>query len=427
MKDVTDRKQNDREHEALFAVSLALRAANDSEAMLSVILQEITATFGAIKSFFIAPDPLTDEMVVRAVFEDGDFSLIRGVRIPPGVGVAAKVYENGEPYVADNAFDDPLFATPELLGEAGAVACVPLIAQEKTIGLFSVARRLPMSSNDVRLLVAIADMAATGLQRAAYHEETLRYAANLEREVAEQTRELREANLRLQELDKLKSKFVSDVSHELRTPVTNMGLYLKLFNRKPEKQGQYLDILQEEAERLETLVLDILDLAQLDNQPTVAQEPINLNELLQAVLTAHQAKADERQLVLSMRPAQRLPMCVGDTHKLIQVATNLVANAINYTPKGYVRISTFVSAPQSVSFAVEDSGVGIYPEDMPHIFERFYRGRRDQVADIPGTGLGLSIVKELVELHNGSIQIESEVGRGTTFTITLPETPHMGK
>lgn len=427
MKDVTERKQREREHEAILAVSLALRAANDTEEMLAVITQEITATFDAVKTFFITHNPSSGEMVVEAVYEEAAFAPVHGVRIPPGVGVAAKVYESGLPYVSDNAFDDPLFATPELLGEAGAVTCVPLIAQEKTIGLFSVARRTPMSASDVRLLVAIADMAATGLQRAAYHEETLRHAALLEREVAEQTRELREANMRLQELDKLKSKFVSDVSHELRTPVTNMGLYLKLFHRKPEKQDQYLTILQEEADRLETLVLDILDLAQLDNKPTVSYAPVHLNDLLQGVVMAHKAKADERNLELRLCADETLPVILGDAHKLVQVATNLVANAINYTPSGYVHLHTFVRAPHTISFAVEDSGIGIYPEDLPHIYERFYRGRRDQIADIPGTGLGLSIVKELIELHAGSIQIESDIGRGTTFTVTLPKTIQTGR
>jgi signal transduction histidine kinase len=300
---------------------------------------------------------------------------------------------------------------------------VPLIAQGQTIGLFSVARTAPMSSGDVRLLVAIADMAATGLQRAAFHEETLRHAANLEREVAEQTRELREANERLHVLDQLKSKFVSDVSHELRTPVTNMSLYLQLIKRKPEKQDRYLTILQEEADRLESLVVDILDLAQLDDGPLVALSPVNINELLRDIVAAQYPTAESRHLELSLQISDNLPVTMGDTNKLIQVATNLVANALNYTASGTVRIRTFAQDAHTISFAVEDSGIGIYPEDLPHLFQRFYRGKRDQIADVSGTGLGLSIVKELVELHGGSIAIESVVGKGSTFTVTLPIAP----
>jgi signal transduction histidine kinase len=362
-------------------------------------------------------------MVVEAVYENGAFRSGVGVRFPPGKGVAARVYKTGVPYVSEDALQDPQFAAPDMLGDARAVCCVPLIAQGQTVGFFSVARPAPMSHNDVRLLVALADMAATGLQRAAYHEETLRHAAHLEQEVAERTRELRMANERLQELDKLKSKFVSDVSHELRTPVTNMSLYLKLFRRKPEKQEQYLNILQEEAKRLEHLVLDILNLAQLDNSRTIALAPVNLNELLAGVIATHQPKAESRGLELCLQPCEKLPIILGDASRLIQVATNLVANAINYTPSGYVRVRTAMPTAECVTFTVEDSGTGIHREDMPHLFKRFYRGKRDQITDIPGTGLGLSIVNELVELHGGSIQIESEVGRGTTFTITLPIVP----
>src|SRR4029079_3244633 len=125
MEDVTQRKQQDREREAIMAITLALRAADDSDEMLSIILQEISTTFDATKTFFVAPDPDTGEMVVEAVFEAGLYSPLGNVRIARGEGVAALVYQNGQPYVSDDALHDPLFATPELLGEAHAVACVP--------------------------------------------------------------------------------------------------------------------------------------------------------------------------------------------------------------------------------------------------------------------------------------------------------------
>ena len=420
MKDVTQGKQQEREREAILAVSLALRASDDRIAMLQTALQEITTTFNAEKVFFISPDHVTGDMVVHAVHENGKFTPDLDVRIAPGKGVAARVFQTGQPYVSDDAFADPRFAAKDMLGSARAVCCVPLIAQNSTLGVFSVARHEPFTSNDVRLLGAIADMAATGLQRAAYHEAIFRHAVDLERAVAEQTRELREANEQLQELDMLKSKFVSDVSHELRTPVTNMGLYLKLIRRNPDKQDKYLEILQEETERLETLVLDILNLAQVDNKPSLALAPINLNALIQGVVDVHRAIAESRHLELRLQLEDNLPVLMGDTSKLIQIATNLIINAINYTTTGFVCIRTQAHKAQWVRFSVEDSGTGIYAEDLPHLFGRFYRGKRDQIADVPGTGLGLSIVKELVDLHHGTIDVESEVGRGTTFTVSIP-------
>lgn len=420
MEDVTQRKQQEREREAILAVSLALRASDDRIAMLQTTLQEIATTFDAEKVFFISPDHTTGDMVVYAVHEKGSFTSNLDVRIAPGKGVAARVYQTGQPYVSGDAFADPRFAAKDLLDNARAVCCVPLIAQDSTLGVFSVARHEPFTSNDVRLLGAITDMAATGLQRAAYHEAIFRHAADLERAVAEQTSELREANKRLQELDMLKSKFVSDVSHELRTPVTNMELYLKLIRRNPDKQDEYLDILQEETERLESLVLDILNLAQVDNKPSLALAPIDLNALLQGVVDVHRAIAESRHLELRLQLADNLPVLMGDTSKLIQIATNLIINAINYTSTGFVRIFTQAHKAKWVRFSVEDSGTGIYAEDLPHLFDRFYRGKRDQIADVPGTGLGLSIVKELVDLHHGTIDVESEVGRGSTFTVSIP-------
>jgi signal transduction histidine kinase len=231
----------------------------------------------------------------------------------------------------------------------------------------------------------------------------LRYTADLEAEVAKRTKELAEANEQLKELDRLKSKFVSDVTHELRTPVTNIGLYLKLLERKPEKLPEYLSILMGQAEWLRTLVKDTLDLSRLDHtRETLNLAPVDLNALVQSVTTAHAARAEAQ-------------------NKLIQAVTNLVANALNYTPNGHITVqTTYIAENNMVCCEVKDTGCGIHAEDLPHLFDRFYRGRRDNIAPVPGTGLGLSIVKEIIEAHGGEIKVTSEVGLGSTFTLCLP-------
>ena len=283
-----------------------------------------------------------------------------------------------------------------------------------------VARTAPLADNELRLLSAIADMTAAGLQRAALHEQAQRYAANLEQEVAERTAELRAANQRLQELDQLKSKFVSDVSHELRTPVTNIGLYLDLLDRKPEKRDHYLRVLRDQADRLEQLVTQVLDLARLDNTQKIERERVDLNEVIQAAVTAQEAKAEVQDIVLRFERGADPCSVLGNRSKLMQVATNLLINALNYTRSGQVCVRSGRGPGDTVQFTVEDTGVGIYAEDLPHLFERFYRGRRDQGADAPGAGLGLVIVKEVLDLHGGSISVQSEVGKGSIFTVTLP-------
>ena len=228
---------------------------------------------------------------------------------------------------------------------------------------------------------------------------------------------------RLDELDRLKTKFVSDVSHELRTPATNLKLYLELLERgKPEKRDQYMAVLKEQAVRLGKLIENILDLTRLErDKETMVFVPVDLNAVAGSVVAAHQAQAEAAGLALNFEPDTDLPPVHGEQNRLMQVVTNLVANAINYTPAGQVRVSTRLDLERNtVCLEVQDTGMGVAPEDMPHLFERFYRGKHASQLDIPGSGLGLGIAKEIVDLHGGAITIHSKVGVGTTFTVTLP-------
>ena len=433
MQDVTHLKQQEREQEAMLAVASALRTVGSRAEMLPVILQQVCVSLEATLAFCTAPAAADGRLLIEAACKEGACSCDLTVPLPPAESPSAVTRCGGEPWRTDDLTDgttgDPFLAGLPLITDERAAACAPLVAQDTVIGFLWVARTEPLSDSDLRLLSAIANMTATGLQRAALHEQSLRNAADLEREVAERTRELLEANQRLQELDKLKSKFVSDVSHELRTPVTNVGLYLQLMELKPHKSAHYLSVLREQASRLEMLVTEVLDLSRLDNTQELEMAPVNLDEVLAAVVAAQVPHAEARGLSLTFEPGPQTGgpaygeghWVLGDGAKLMQVVTNLVANAVNYTRTGHVWVrSGSGAAPDTVQFTVEDTGIGIYPEDIPHLFERFYRGRRDQAPDVPGSGLGLVIVKELVDRHTGSIGVQSRVGAGTTFTVTLP-------
>jgi signal transduction histidine kinase len=253
-------------------------------------------------------------------------------------------------------------------------------------------------------------------------DEIRRLNEDLEQRVADRTRELAAANARLTELDQLKSKFVSDVSHELRTPIANLKLYIDLLKHgRPEKQAQYVAVLQQQVRRVVALVDDILDLSRLERrkeQGVMSYQPVRLNDVVNQVMLAHQPRAEADGLALTFEPASDLPLILGDANQLAQVITNLIANALSYTTAGYVRVSTY-SQDERVCLCVEDSGSGIPAEDLPHIFDRFYRGRLVLKNDIPGTGLGLAIVKEIVDLHDGYIEIDSKPGQGTAFRVWL--------
>jgi two-component system phosphate regulon sensor histidine kinase PhoR len=198
-------------------------------------------------------------------------------------------------------------------------------------------------------------------------------------------------------------------------------LYLQLLVRgAPDKREEYIQTLQREVGRLDKMIEDLLDLSQLERDKTdLALATIDLNDVLQQASTAQQPRAETAGLALTFEPAARLPPVRGDLNRLMQVVTNLIANAINYTPAGAVHVRT-VQGDDRVGFEVQDSGMGITPEDLPHLFERFYRGQRASRSSVRGTGLGLNIAKEIVDWHGGHIEVESQVGEGSTFRVWLP-------
>ena len=265
-------------------------------------------------------------------------------------------------------------------------------------------------------------------------ERTLRLEAEqhklvetLEQRVADRTRVLSEANVRLQDLDRLKDQFISNVSHDLRTPLTSIKLYLGLLETgKSERRAYYFEALRREADRLQTLIEDLLDLSRLDQGAlAVDLQPIDLAATLRPLIDDRLPLARERGLTLDYRWARDLPPIRSDATLIAQVASNLIANAINYTPDGGSICVDARLDHDGVVFSVSDSGPGISDRDLPYLFERFYRGEAARQSQVSGTGLGLAICKEIVERLNGRLTVESQIGQGATFAVWLPcaETP----
>jgi PAS domain S-box-containing protein len=234
----------------------------------------------------------------------------------------------------------------------------------------------------------------------------------------------------LKELDRLKDEFVSNVSHELRTPLANIRLYLSLLQRgKQERREYHLKVLHRETDRLGGLIEDLLNLSRLDRAETVPMESVNLEAIVAGVLTSHLLQAEVSQIDLSLEPQPNLPLAWANRAQIIQVLTNLLGNALAYTPTGgQVTVSLSQGGSDGrahVVVAVADNGPGISAKDLPHIFDRFYRGAAGRQSSAPGSGLGLSICKKIVDFHGGRIEVESEEGQGTTFTVWLPVAPRV--
>jgi PAS domain S-box-containing protein len=227
------------------------------------------------------------------------------------------------------------------------------------------------------------------------------------------------------EADRAKSEFISTVSHELRTPMTAIKGYTDLLfagavGPLSDNQKHFLNVIKNNTGRLIALINDLLDISRIETgRVRFEPAPVKLGEIVAGVVEAMAARAQERGLTLTYEVDAGLPEVMGDRDRLFQVLTNLVGNAINYTPTGSVTVEA-TNVGMAVQVSVLDTGVGIDPADIGRIFDRFYRSDDPVVQEASGTGLGLPIVKMFVEMHGGRVWVDSEKGKGSTFTFILP-------
>jgi two-component system OmpR family sensor kinase len=226
-------------------------------------------------------------------------------------------------------------------------------------------------------------------------------------------------------------QFVADASHELRSPLTIVGGYLDVLSmgakKDPARSEHIMDSMQMEIARLSRLVVDLLLLTRLDaaGKAALKMEPVELEELLKAAINNMKMLAGDRHLTLEADPATTPVWVKGDPDRLYRVLVNLIDNAIRYTdPQGHIRLELRLEKKtkkgECVVIRITDDGCGIAPEQLPNIFNRFYRADQSRTRETGNAGLGLAISKGIVEAHGGQIEVESTPGTGTSFKITLP-------
>ncbi len=228
----------------------------------------------------------------------------------------------------------------------------------------------------------------------------------------------------LKRLEQMRKDFVANVSHELRTPITSIrGFSETLLDgalNDPESTRQFLTIIHKESERLQNLINDLLDLSKIEQQQfKLAKAEVDIDELLHEVIMIVESKAREKDIDLQFRDSSGPIYITGDSHRLKQVFINLITNGINYTPAGGKVEVSVMDKNSMVEVVVADTGIGISEEEIPRVFERFYRVDKARSRNSGGTGLGLAIVKHLVEAHEGKITVDSSPGKGTAFTVHL--------
>jgi len=228
----------------------------------------------------------------------------------------------------------------------------------------------------------------------------------------------------LKEIERFKARFVQDALHDMATPIMGLTTGLYLLRHAPEKVDEHVRALENQVQHLRNLLADLRMLSQLDRgELTLTPAADDLNRVVRRVFDTYEPVAISKQQTLTLSMDENLPPLLIDGRQIERALVNLISNAVNYTPDGKdIYIQTQLEGDSAV-FRVGDQGMGVPPEDLPRIFERFYRTDRARKTQASGTGLGLAIVKEIVELHKGTVSATSKVGEGSTFTVRLPCDP----
>ncbi len=230
------------------------------------------------------------------------------------------------------------------------------------------------------------------------------------------------------EVDRMKSEFVSIVSHELRTPMTAIKGYLELLlagtaSPDPRTQYSFLEIVKSNADRLGDMVDELLDVSRIEaGKIQMRFQPVSVYPVIHDVAAMLQKTYANPNVELRLNVSPGLPKVLADPGRLTQIVTNLMSNALKYTLQGHVEVTAHVQDDR-VQVDISDTGIGMTEEDQARLFTRFFRASTARASDIPGTGLGLSITRSLIEMHSGQIWVKSAVGRGSTFSFTLPILP----
>ncbi|MBS1607249.1 MAG: GAF domain-containing protein, partial [Bacteroidetes bacterium] len=431
------RKLNEREQEigqraaelsAVNSISQALVSQLNTDELIKLVGDSMKDLFKANIVYLSLFDPKTK--IISFPYQYGEVMPSRKL----GEGLTSKIILTGKPLL----INEDMVEKTEQLGvrpvgiTAASYLGVPVSAGDEIIGVLSVQsteEENRFNENDLRLLNTIAASVGVALRKAKLFEEV--QAAKMEAEAARKAAEKANA---------AKSAFLSTVSHELRTPLTSVLGFAKIIRKRLEERifpltdksdpktekatqqvSENLGVVISEGERLTTLINDVLDLAKIEaGRMEWNMDKVSLNEIVERATMVTTSLFDQKGLKLEKEMEPDLPEISGDRDKLIQVVVNLLSNAVKFTNEGKVKCKVFKENDEII-VSITDTGIGIAKEDYGAVFEQFKQVGGDTLTDKPkGTGLGLPICKEIVEHHGGRIWLDSERGKGSTFSFALP-------
>jgi signal transduction histidine kinase/CheY-like chemotaxis protein len=286
---------------------------------------------------------------------------------------------------------------------------------------------LQVNSEWLEFLETLAGQAAIAIDNAQLFESLQRSNANLERRVVERTAELNRANAELERANRTKDEFLANMSHELRTPLTSiLGMSESLLEQHRDSLTDYqqrsLQVIESSGRHLLELINDILDLSKIDaGKFDFYPQPISVDEICRACLSFVKAQATKKSIHVTYTNEASVSRIFADPRRLKQILINLLINAVKFTfENGNVTLQVTSEAEEDIiHFSVMDSGIGIAPEDLQRLFQPFVQVDSSLNRQYEGTGLGLALVQKLADLHGGSVAVESEVGKGSRFTVNL--------
>jgi signal transduction histidine kinase len=381
-------------YQRLTETSRELASTLDLDALLDRIVHAAADLSNAEAASILLYDEVHQQLQFEAA-TNLDEPMIRGLVVPVTNSLAGWIVLNRQPIIIDNTEEDPRhfghiskitnINTTSLLG-------VPLIAKDKVVGVLEAINKRTgvFDKEDENIMTALGAQVAVAIENARLFQQ---------------------------------SDLISELVHELRTPLASLNTAAHLMLRpevSEEQRTKMVQIIHNETQRLSEMTTSFLDLARLESGRAQFQpELFDIQEILEDCCVIMKSRASEKGITLNLKIKENLPLLAADRNKIKQVILNLISNAIKYNrPGGSIAVEAHASRKE-IAISVADTGLGIMPDAQEHLFEKFYRapGSENQVQ---GTGLGLAICKRIVEAHHGSIEVQSVVGEGTTFTIHVP-------
>lgn len=418
---------NDRQTSELYVLTEVAKALTTSlplPALLEAVMERIAEVlapteFGVVLLWDPSVGLFRPQAVCGSTFPN--LQALRQLSLQEGESVTGKVHAQGETVVLSDET-----AIAEFMGDLRpanravwtqalgsdmlprSILAGPLWTGGHKFGVLilgTIQRKKVFSANDIPFVQTLADLIALAIDRARLEAEALA------------TREAKQA-------DRLRAEALATLSHELRTPLGaikgySTALLLEEISWSTEKRREFLHLIEGECENLETMIGDILDSSLIDvGQLTLEYQPVRLERLAREVAAEMQRRSNLHSIVLDF--PKDFPIIDADPLRLKQVFRNIVYNALNYSPEGGLVIIRGQIRSADVVISIADQGVGISPEDLIPLFEKYFRVKAPAGHHVPGTGLGLPVARTIVEAHQGHIWAESKIGKGTTLYFSLP-------